>query len=193
MCERVFSSQVNPAGRGLRWSSWGRRPTDLARAPPCPPCSPRRFFFHDARSQEHNRDRIRFDHSTVRFRLPDTSRPTANAIGYGEFYSLSHDAVIWVYDAAGNVVETHEHNCISKSASSDLKNTPNAPVCVFCSAVVRDSFKSANLSDAGTGRDENRSRRMHVNPTSDTILGSSATITGTSRWPRAAATPAPSP
>jgi len=33
----------------------------------------------------------------------------------------------------------------------------------------------------------------NLNPTSDTILGSSATITGTSRWPRAAATPAPSP
>jgi hypothetical protein len=30
-------------------------------------------------------------------------------------------------------------------------------------------------------------------PTSDTTLGSSATITGTSRWPRAAATPAPLP
>ena len=33
----------------------------------------------------------------------------------------------------------------------------------------------------------------NLSPTSDTILGSSATITGTSRWPRAAATPAPSP
>ena len=30
-------------------------------------------------------------------------------------------------------------------------------------------------------------------PTPNTTLGSSATITGTSRWPRAAATPAPSP
>ena len=33
----------------------------------------------------------------------------------------------------------------------------------------------------------------NLSPTSDTTLGSSATITGTSRWPRAAATPAPSP
>jgi hypothetical protein len=33
----------------------------------------------------------------------------------------------------------------------------------------------------------------NLNPTSDTTLGSSATITGTSRWPRAAATPAPLP
>jgi hypothetical protein len=26
-----------------------------------------------------------------------------------EFYSRSHDAVIRVYDEAGNVIETHEH------------------------------------------------------------------------------------
>jgi hypothetical protein len=33
-----------------------------------------------------------------------------DAIGYASLYSRSHDAVIRVYDAAGNVVETHEHN-----------------------------------------------------------------------------------
>jgi hypothetical protein len=33
----------------------------------------------------------------------------ASAIGYAQFYSRSHDAVIRVYDAAGNVIETHEH------------------------------------------------------------------------------------
>ena len=32
-----------------------------------------------------------------------------NAIGYAKFYSRSHDAVIRVCDAAGNVIETHEH------------------------------------------------------------------------------------
>ena len=32
----------------------------------------------------------------------------ANAIGYAKFYSRSHDAVIRVYDAAGNMIETHE-------------------------------------------------------------------------------------
>jgi hypothetical protein len=31
-----------------------------------------------------------------------------NAIDYAKFYSRSHDAVIRVYDAAGNVIETHE-------------------------------------------------------------------------------------
>ena len=32
-----------------------------------------------------------------------------DAIGYAQFYSRSHDAVIRVYDAAGNVIETYEH------------------------------------------------------------------------------------
>jgi len=32
-----------------------------------------------------------------------------DAIGYAQFYSRSHDAVIHVYDAAGNLIETHEH------------------------------------------------------------------------------------
>ena len=32
-----------------------------------------------------------------------------NAIGYAMHYSRSHDAVIRVYDAADNVIETHEH------------------------------------------------------------------------------------
>ena len=31
------------------------------------------------------------------------------AIGYPMHDSRSHDAVIRVYDAAGNVIETHEH------------------------------------------------------------------------------------
>jgi len=34
---------------------------------------------------------------------------TSNAIGYAKFRSRSHDAVIRVYDDAGNVIETHEH------------------------------------------------------------------------------------
>jgi hypothetical protein len=34
----------------------------------------------------------------------------SNAVEYAKFYSRSHDAVIRVYDDAGNVIETHEHN-----------------------------------------------------------------------------------
>ena len=33
----------------------------------------------------------------------------SNAIGYAQHYSHSHGAVIRVYDAAGTVIETHEH------------------------------------------------------------------------------------
>jgi hypothetical protein len=32
-----------------------------------------------------------------------------NAIGYAKFFSRSHAAVIRVYDAPVNVIETHEH------------------------------------------------------------------------------------
>jgi hypothetical protein len=39
----------------------------------------------------------------------------ANAVGYAKFFSRSHDAMIRVYDEAGNVIETHEH-------TGDFKN-----------------------------------------------------------------------
>jgi hypothetical protein len=32
-----------------------------------------------------------------------------NAIGYAKFRSRSHDAVIRVFDAVGNVIKTYEH------------------------------------------------------------------------------------
>ena len=35
--------------------------------------------------------------------------PVSYAIGYPKFYSRSQDAVIRVYDEAGNAIETHEH------------------------------------------------------------------------------------
>jgi hypothetical protein len=34
---------------------------------------------------------------------------SAMRIGYAKFFSRSHDAVIRVYDDAGNVIETHGH------------------------------------------------------------------------------------
>ena len=39
----------------------------------------------------------------------------SNAIGYAKHYNRSHGCVIRVYDAAGNVIETHEHAASSKS------------------------------------------------------------------------------
>jgi hypothetical protein len=32
-----------------------------------------------------------------------------DAVSYAKFFSRSHDAMIRVYDAAGNVIETHKH------------------------------------------------------------------------------------
>jgi len=32
-----------------------------------------------------------------------------DAVEYAKFFSPSHDAVIRVYDGAGNVIETHQH------------------------------------------------------------------------------------
>jgi hypothetical protein len=33
----------------------------------------------------------------------------SNAVGYAKFYSRAHGAVIRVYDAGGNVIETQQH------------------------------------------------------------------------------------
>jgi hypothetical protein len=43
----------------------------------------------------------------------------SNAIGYATFYSRSHNAVIRVYDDAGNVTETHDQTGrVSKAVNS---------------------------------------------------------------------------
>jgi hypothetical protein len=39
----------------------------------------------------------------------DGAKAVSNAIGYAMHSSRSHDAVIHVYDEAGNMIETHEH------------------------------------------------------------------------------------
>jgi hypothetical protein len=50
--------------------------------------------------------------SSASYQIPSSrSRKSDNgvAIGYAKFYTRSHDAVIRVYDEAGNVIEMHEH------------------------------------------------------------------------------------
>jgi hypothetical protein len=37
----------------------------------------------------------------------DGPNSVSNAIGYAEHFSRAHDAVIRVYEGAGNVIETH--------------------------------------------------------------------------------------
>jgi len=39
----------------------------------------------------------------------DEPNAITNAISNAKFFSCSHDAVIQVYDGAGNVIQTHEH------------------------------------------------------------------------------------
>jgi hypothetical protein len=48
-----------------------------------------------------------------------------NAIDYAKFSSRSHDAVIRVYDEAGNVIETHERKREFKSC----KKLPRPTLC----------------------------------------------------------------
>jgi len=47
---------------------------------------------------------------TNRFERYSEPDAISNAIGYARFFSRSHDAVIRVYDEAGDVIETHEHS-----------------------------------------------------------------------------------
>jgi hypothetical protein len=46
-----------------------------------------------------------------------------NAIGYAKFRSRSYDAVIRVYDKAGNVIETHEHAGDFKECEHSARKT----------------------------------------------------------------------
>jgi hypothetical protein len=42
----------------------------------------------------------------------------SNAVDYAKFRSRSHDAVVRVYDAAGNVIETHEQGRFQRVVNS---------------------------------------------------------------------------
>jgi hypothetical protein len=41
--------------------------------------------------------------------LYDGPKAASNAVDHAKFYSRSHHAVMRVYNADGNVIETHEH------------------------------------------------------------------------------------
>jgi hypothetical protein len=53
----------------------------------------------------------------------------SNAIGYAEHRSRSHHAVIHVYDAAGAVTETHEHQGEFKEVVNGLGILPPLTAC----------------------------------------------------------------
>jgi hypothetical protein len=50
----------------------------------------------------------------------DGPNAASDAIGYASQYSRSHDAVIRVYDDAGEVIETHEHPGDFRTVSSSF-------------------------------------------------------------------------
>src|SRR5215471_10627669 len=60
-----------------------------------------------------------------------------NAIGYAMHSSRSHDAVIHAYDAAGNVIETHEHKGDFTITGRDAAPTPSG-----FAEIVSDYFPS---------------------------------------------------
>jgi len=66
----------------------------------------------------------------------------SNAIGYAMHRSRSHDAVIRVYDSAGSVIETHEHDALTGRSSRLLKTralrTRNGQSFVKYARTVRD-------------------------------------------------------
>ena len=61
-----------------------------------------------------------------------------NAIGFARHRSRSHDAVIRIYDEAGNVIETHEHAGDFKECSSPF-TCAKRPRSLSRSGVIRTS------------------------------------------------------
>ena len=78
--------------------SWGRYPCHKREAHNIYEVRPRK----DKRGVDLISDALSFGH--VWYAQPNA---ISNAIGYAKFYSRSHDAVIRVYDEAGNVIVTY--------------------------------------------------------------------------------------
>ena len=78
--------------------------------PRCPSTNPAHVPAYEVRPRKDKRGVDLISDALLFGRLwyGDTNA-VANAIGYAQHYSRSHDAVIRVYDAGGNVIEMHEH------------------------------------------------------------------------------------
>jgi hypothetical protein len=75
--------------------------------PAAPPTVSTHLYEVRPRADKHGVDLISdvLQFSPLWFAGPNATR---NAIGYAKFHSRSHDAVVRIYDQAGNVIETHE-------------------------------------------------------------------------------------
>src|SRR5262249_14123896 len=69
----------------------------------------------------------------------------SNAIGYAMHSSRSHDAVIRVYDAAGKVIETHQHKGEFKEWLTGLNPIADCRRSTFAATI----FYSSNGSFGG--------------------------------------------
>ena len=76
--------------------------------PPKTPAISTRVYEIRPRSDKRGVDLISDAHPFGRLWYGEPNAPS-NAIDYARFFSRSHDAVIRVYDDAGNVIETHEN------------------------------------------------------------------------------------
>jgi hypothetical protein len=76
--------------------------------PPAPPRISTHVYEIRPRADKHGIDLISdvLPYSPLWYRGPNAIR---DAIDHAKLRSRSHDAVIRVYDEAGNVIETHEH------------------------------------------------------------------------------------
>jgi hypothetical protein len=78
----------------------------------------------------------------------------SNAIGYAMHYSRSHNAVIRVYDEAGNVTETHEHTNspprLEVVGDSAIKTTALAKLRRADTIVVNPALSQNGLAAAPT-------------------------------------------
>jgi hypothetical protein len=79
------------------------------------------------------------------------SNAISNAIKYAKFSSRSHDAVIRVYDEAGDVIETHEHAGDLFKQRTSASASPAASSSVPAKSV---STETATISPALGGGDD---------------------------------------
>jgi hypothetical protein len=78
------------------------------------------------------------------------SNATSNAIGYAAHYNRSHDAVIRVYDAAGNVIETHEHAGDFKKVSFSVLSHVVFDIALSCRLLLSNAKKRTLLCQQTT-------------------------------------------
>ena len=84
----------------------------------------------------------------------DGPNAASNAIGYASQYSRSHDAVIRVYDAAGNVIES--------TSTKPTSKRDEVPFAATAGHLARESHP--HLIRAGYGSSRSHTLKMYETP-----------------------------